>query len=1045
MANGTPPIGVNHYDPHVGYADVNPGVMLTSNDDPRQSRYKYNAFISYRHVEPDFAIAQELHTLIETYKAPKNLAVRQHDNFRVFRDREELPTGELGALINQALADSEYLIVVCSPRTPYSPWCRREIAEFRKTHEDSQIIALLVEGTPEISFPPELRNLSTTVVTATGEDTEVAIELLAADVRTQFARQPNFPGYAHIQATNPKVLAEETKQTRQNLKKTEIHRIMAAILGVSLGDLTQRQRERKMRRAMTAAVAFGTVITAVAIAMTSLFFAAQRAEREANDNAAQLLLDAAATSMDQGNRTYALAQGQVAMETINSSMDGYEASRSAYHGLLLEGLEYGPFTGVAQIDTGALTPYISLAANSEYVVTGGRGNTAVVWELQSGQLMYEFEASSPVIRAHFRGDNELVIVSTRAIEIVSLDSGLSTTKYDVNVDRIETSRMFGNENYLAVLPSDYSLLVYDLRTGEQVYEDAQRYVGLYADYKRDEPLVATTNDDYTTSVVDVSTGKEVALLDAPPKDPEFSYGYNVSPFFSGDGSTLILVDNVAVTWIDTKTWEVTEYLPDLYTTINDSVFKLSYDGNIILQYTLYSTAPMRIDRPGTGMNKEPKDGEYQGYTYLSLSDVAQKIVALAMSPDSKWAVVAYEDGTLHAWDLQDPNAYGNSSHVPESHDMPVIDARPQSMYFTPDSQYVAVSAADGSVTVIAVTGTRESNFIDGAVGQSSANGQWFVTATEYEYWVHEVGSDGSLSTTQLQGTYFPVDGGAETALYGNAISDDGKLMAMVSYTGKYLALAQIQGGRQHGLELGEIIELPPTVVDLAFDRSLQPVFDSENNLYLPGMDGIVRRINPDGQWDREYQIGDSLMNSMAIDTASQIIAVSFITGEYVMFNYATGDIVYEGLGQIIDLQNDNGTLRALGIYSGAFFTVENGQLKKGSEIQVSLKRDFYGRTLATASYDQKYVIAEGSNGNPVLLDVATGTRILEIDNRGVLSNSMQFLGNTYAYAYTTFSTTKLNTDPDSRLGWIESLDNLQQRVTGVVSEYDLEAVREGFF
>lgn len=38
---------------------------------------------------------------------------------RVFRDQEELPIGsDLADNIKQALAESEFLIIICSPRTP---------------------------------------------------------------------------------------------------------------------------------------------------------------------------------------------------------------------------------------------------------------------------------------------------------------------------------------------------------------------------------------------------------------------------------------------------------------------------------------------------------------------------------------------------------------------------------------------------------------------------------------------------------------------------------------------------------------------------------------------------------------------------------------------------------------------------------------------------------------------------------------------------------------------------------------------------------------
>jgi hypothetical protein len=37
--------------------------------------YQYDAFISYRHVEPDRTIAEKLHKMLEAYALPKNLLV----------------------------------------------------------------------------------------------------------------------------------------------------------------------------------------------------------------------------------------------------------------------------------------------------------------------------------------------------------------------------------------------------------------------------------------------------------------------------------------------------------------------------------------------------------------------------------------------------------------------------------------------------------------------------------------------------------------------------------------------------------------------------------------------------------------------------------------------------------------------------------------------------------------------------------------------------------------------------------------------------------
>ena len=45
--------------------------MENSVENGKDKQYKYDAFISYRHVEPDQTIAKEIHRMIEGFKPPK--------------------------------------------------------------------------------------------------------------------------------------------------------------------------------------------------------------------------------------------------------------------------------------------------------------------------------------------------------------------------------------------------------------------------------------------------------------------------------------------------------------------------------------------------------------------------------------------------------------------------------------------------------------------------------------------------------------------------------------------------------------------------------------------------------------------------------------------------------------------------------------------------------------------------------------------------------------------------------------------------------------
>lgn len=946
--------------------------------------YKFNAFISYRHVEPDFAIAKRLHTLIEQFTVPKDLDVAQHSDFRVFRDREELPTGELGTAINAALADSEYLIVICSPRTPDSPWCRREITEFRKTHDDSKIIAVLVEGRPETSFPPELQNLSTQVVATDCEKTDVLLELLAADVRTEAAREPNFEGYAHIEHNDKARLAKETKEAFAILKKTEHQRIMATILGVTLGDLVQRQKERRVRRLLTFGSIVGIILTGVVIAMTTLFINAQRAEREAQDKSAQLQLDSAFVALERGDRALALAMGQDAVNNLDSSMDGYAASRSAYHGLLLEGIDYPALSGVAHMETGAMAPFFSQDPTGDRIVTGGPGNTAIVWETKSGQPLTEIETASPVVRAHFYGDDKITAVMPQAVEVFDATSGLSVARIDLPVARVQVSGTLMEGRYLIVVPEDYSYMVIDLDTNEVIHEDDRAgSVGRMA-VSGHSPLLASVNDDFTTTVIDLSTGEEVALLPAFEGDNSVN---EMMPIFSGDGSTLVLAKTqIGVAWYSTETWELEEIEEDIFFFLDNATMRLTHDGNTLAIINYNGESPMMIDKPGTGRNTDGTSS-LNSYYYLSDDTISSDLVDAAISDDGNWMVSAH---------------------------------------------------ADGSINVIAVDGTAISTELIGRLGATSEDRRWVVASSSWDMWLHEVHDDGTISSHEMPRIDFTTAVGREQARYGNAVTNDGEWAYVVSGDGSRIALRSTSNMDRQWEAI-----IPPQVVDTSRSVATNPVFDANNTLYLPGNDGVVRSRTFEGEWGREYAIGSGTVADLVIDSAERVIAASLDNGSFVIFNYETGETVVEGSGQIIAMDTVGDTFEALGIDSGAFFTVRDGDIATGAEIATSFKRDTNGITVATASADHRYIVAEAGGSNPVLIDVETGTEIKRDDFIPPMEMNVKFVGQSYTYLHNYANSSSWDDHPLTHGVKIEALSDLEDRLDDIAGEREINAVQIG--
>ena len=57
------------------------------------NQYRYDAFISYRHLEPDKPVAVRLQELMESYVPPKGVFPQgKGRKLRLFRDETELPT-----------------------------------------------------------------------------------------------------------------------------------------------------------------------------------------------------------------------------------------------------------------------------------------------------------------------------------------------------------------------------------------------------------------------------------------------------------------------------------------------------------------------------------------------------------------------------------------------------------------------------------------------------------------------------------------------------------------------------------------------------------------------------------------------------------------------------------------------------------------------------------------------------------------------------------------------------------------------------------------
>ena len=229
--------------------------------------FRYYAFISYSHQ--DKAWADWLHKALETYRVPKRLVGQATTAGTIparltpiFRDRDELASAhDLGRKVNEALAQSANLIVICSPHSAASHWVNEEVLAWKRIGQDERIFCLIVDGEPNASdlpgrtaeecFAPALRfRLDTD-----GQPTRERTEPIAADARAG-------------------------KDGKNNAKL----KLVAGLLDVGFDELKQRELQRRTRR-MTAVAALAVTVMAVTTTLAIFAIVSRHAAVEASQAA----------------------------------------------------------------------------------------------------------------------------------------------------------------------------------------------------------------------------------------------------------------------------------------------------------------------------------------------------------------------------------------------------------------------------------------------------------------------------------------------------------------------------------------------------------------------------------------------------------------------------------------------------------------------------------------------------------------------------------------------------------------------------------------
>ena len=352
-----------------------------------EKQYKYDAFISYRHLSPDKPIAIRLQKLLETYTPPKgavgqngqpNPAARQNQpkprKLHLFRDESELPTSnDLGADIQSALEQSRFLVVICSPQFEKSKWCMQEMTYFKALHGGSNrnILPLLVDD-PDHSpvFPDALRYETQQVTRPDGtvEEIQNEIEPLAANV-------------------SAKSLSQMLKRL-----KTEYLRIAAPLFGCGFDDLYRRDQRRRNRRRTALFGGVTAVLGTAAVLSTSALVTISSQKRQIEADAAELLRNNQELWMRESKMLEKDGDLYGALEAVSQAFptDSEPSSGVIGQSVSLLGIyEPDTFTAVRKIRLSATPTDICLLNDGKTLAARSAAGLSL-WNTETGEMICDY-------------------------------------------------------------------------------------------------------------------------------------------------------------------------------------------------------------------------------------------------------------------------------------------------------------------------------------------------------------------------------------------------------------------------------------------------------------------------------------------------------------------------------------------------------------------------------------------------------------------------------------------------------------------------------
>ncbi len=380
---------------------------------------KYFAFISYSHKDKD--AAKKLQNFIQGYKIPAKLEDRPDlpkRIGRVFRDEDELVGDELTPQIEEALRQSRYLIVVCSPNSAKSKYVDEEIEYFKSLGGETKILPYIIAGKattdedPDCCYAPALR------------ENQKKHQIVGGDAQENGA-----------EAASVKLIA--------GMLKLEFN---------TLYDRFRKAEKRKRNIVITAITAFALLMAGVTAWILFLY-------KDVQESKSVILAENAMNKIEKGDY---LGARRTALEaiTLSYSPEAEAALRQSWES------NSGTLEGHSKC-----VYSVTWSLDGKYLASGSWDGTVIIWDANSGEIIKSLKEHSDGVNsvswspdgkylASGSWDNTVIIWDANSGEIIK-----SLKEHSDGVNSVSWSP---DGKYLASGSKDKNVIIWDARSGEKL-------------------------------------------------------------------------------------------------------------------------------------------------------------------------------------------------------------------------------------------------------------------------------------------------------------------------------------------------------------------------------------------------------------------------------------------------------------------------------------------------------------------------------------------------------------------------------------------------